>query len=131
MLGQLPEDPERSLSRVAFHVIDGPDPRHVLAKTSDLSAEDLAEISTRLMRMDRASRFGAWTQSALNMIAEHPGRRASDLAEMVGREPAMFKRDVRKLKNLGLTMSLPTGYCLSPRGEGYLESLHEPGSEDI
>ena len=43
----------------------------------------------------------------------------------------MFKRDVRKLKNLGLTMSLPTGYCLSPRGEGYLESLHEPGSEDI
>lgn len=103
----------------------------MLAKTGDLSTDDLAEISTRLTRLDSASRFGAWTQSALNMIAEHPGRRDPDLAEMVGREPAMFKRDVRKLKNLGLTMSLPTGYCPSPRAEAYWKWLHEPGVENM
>ena len=28
-----------------------------------------------------------------------------------------FKRDVRRLKELGLTESLPVGYRLSPRGE--------------
>jgi hypothetical protein len=28
--------------------------------------------------------------------------------------------DVRKLKNLGLTLSLEKGYRLSPRGEAYL-----------
>ena len=31
----------------------------------------------------------------------------------------MFKRDVRKLKELGLTESLPVGYRLSPRGRAY------------
>jgi hypothetical protein len=32
-----------------------------------------------------------------------------------------FTTDVRKLKNLGLTMSLPVGYELSPRGQAYLD----------
>ena len=36
------------------------------------------------------------------------------------REVPAFKRDVRKLKNLGLTISLEVGYRLSPRGEAYL-----------
>jgi hypothetical protein len=31
-----------------------------------------------------------------------------------------LKLDVRKLKNLGLTISLPTGYELSPRGRAFL-----------
>ena len=34
-----------------------------------------------------------------------------------------FKLDVRKLKGLGLTISLGTGYRLSPRGEAYLRHL--------
>ena len=33
-----------------------------------------------------------------------------------------LKRDVRKLKNLGLTLSLRIGYRLSPRGHAYLEA---------
>ena len=37
-----------------------------------------------------------------------------------GRETQPFKLDVRKLKNLGLTISLEVGYRLSPRGEAYL-----------
>ena len=46
--------------------------------------------------------------------------RAADLAAGFGRETQPFKLDVRKLKNLGLTISLEVGYRLSPRGEAYL-----------
>jgi hypothetical protein len=38
----------------------------------------------------------------------------------VGRERPAFKTDVRKLKRLGLTISLDVGYRLSPRGEAFL-----------
>ena len=41
---------------------------------------------------------------------EHPAVRAADLAESFGRERLDFKRDVRKLKELGLTESLEIGY---------------------
>ena len=47
-------------------------------------------------------------------------RAAADLAATFGRETQPFKLDVRKLKNLGLTLSLEVGYRLSPRGEAYL-----------
>ena len=45
------------------------------------------------------------------------GVRAADLARELGTETLVFKRDVRKLKELGLTESLAIGYLLSPRGE--------------
>ena len=63
-----------------------------------------------------------WTLHYLELIREHPQRRAPDLAELVGRETAPFKLDVRKLKNLGLTVSFPVGYEVSPRGLAYLSS---------
>ena len=47
--------------------------------------------------------------------------RAEDLAASIGREKLPFKRDVRKLKELGLTESLEIGYRLSPRGVALLE----------
>jgi len=56
-------------------------------------------------------------------VAEHPARRAPELAALVGRETAAFKLDVRKLKELGLTESLEVGYRLSPRGEALLAHL--------
>ena len=40
--------------------------------------------------------------------------------DAVGRETQPFKTGVRKLKALGLTISLETGYRLSPRGEAFL-----------
>jgi hypothetical protein len=43
----------------------------------------------------------------------------------VGREKLPFKRDVRKLKELGLTESLPVGYRISPRGRALLRRLAE------
>jgi hypothetical protein len=39
---------------------------------------------------------------------------------MAGRERLEFKRDVRKLKELGLTLSLEVGYELSPRGRAFV-----------
>jgi hypothetical protein len=49
--------------------------------------------------------------------------RAEDLAASIGREKLPFKRDVRKLKELGLTESLLVGYRLSPRGRALLDQL--------
>lgn len=105
--------------RIAFHVVPGVDPRDELAATDSLSAEDVAELDRRLDRLDRASSHGPWTRGVLNLIAARPGVRAGDLAEELGRERLPFKADVRKLKNLGLTKSLPVGYELSPRGMAY------------
>ena len=59
----------------------------------------------------------------LELLREHPGVRAGDLAPRVGRATLAFKRDVRKLKELGLTESLEVGYRLAPRGERVLQAL--------
>ncbi len=115
-----PPAADRSLYRVEFRLLDEPDPRAVLAADDNLSADDLQAIATRLERFDGSSGHGPWTHATLRLIADHPGRRAPDLAEMVGRETKPFKLDVRKLKNLGLTLSLKIGYELSPRGIAYL-----------
>ena len=100
----------------------GPDPRAELAAADDLTPADVAELDRRLDRLDRASPTGPWTMSILTAIQAEPGRRAGDLAAAAGREMLRYKADVRKLKALGLTISLPVGYRLSPRGEAYLRS---------
>jgi hypothetical protein len=105
--------------RVQFHAVQGPDPRDELASTTTLTDDDVAELDRRLDRLDRAGSSGPWTMATLAVIADRPAVRAGDLAESVGRERAPFKLDVRKLKNLGLTLSLDVGYRLSPRGEEY------------
>jgi hypothetical protein len=48
--------------------------------------------------------------------------RAADLAQSLRQEKRRFKLDVRKLKELGLTESLPVGYRLSPRGHAVLRA---------
>jgi hypothetical protein len=87
----------------------GPDPR-VALREREPTPEELAAIRARLARM------GDWTYQYLRTIAERPGVRAEDLAASFGREKHPFKLDIRKLKELGLTESLPIGYRLSPRG---------------
>ena len=85
-----------------------------------MSADDIADLTRRLARLDRASAYGRWTMDTLRVIEARPGVRAADLAAAFGRETEPFKLDVRKLKNLGLTLSLEVGYRLSPRGEAFL-----------
>jgi hypothetical protein len=123
LVGQLRGDEDLPVYRIAFHVIDEPDPRSVLAASDALSDADRDEIRRRLDRLDRASKIGPWTGAVLEVIAAQPGTRAADLAEGFGRETLSFKNDVRKLKNLGLTESLEVGYRLSPRGVAYLAGL--------
>ena len=123
VVAQLRGEPGWPVFRVEFRVLDEPDPRKVLANDADLDAAAIAAISARLDRLDDASKHGPWTRDYLRLIADHPEVRAPDLAESVDRETQPFKLDVRKLKNLGLTLSFNPGYRLSPRGEAYLESL--------
>jgi hypothetical protein len=121
LVDDLRGDPALPIRRIRFHVVEEPDPRAVLAADDGVDAAARADIDKRLDRLDRAAAVGAWTRATLALIAEHPGVRAGDLADMVGRDRASFKLDVRKLKNLGLTESLTVGYRLSPRGRAYLE----------
>jgi hypothetical protein len=107
--------------RIELGVV-GPDPR-VALRDELPDAAVLAEIETRLARLDRASSRGPWTLAVLRAIAANPERRAGDLAAELGRERLPFKVDVRKLKELGLTHSLPIGYRLSPRGAAVLAYL--------
>ena len=106
--------------RLAVRPAARPDPRAELAADADLSPDDFAELDRRLARLDRSGSSGPWTAATLAAIRDNPGRRAGDLAATAGRETPPFKLDVRKLKALGLTLSLPVGYRLSPRGEAYL-----------
>jgi len=115
--------------RVEFRRLDEPDPREELAQQDSLGPDDVAAITARLDRLDRASAIGPWTRSTLRLIAANEGVRAPDLAASVGRETAPFKLDVRKLKNLGLTISLRVGYLVSPRGRAYLAAIDGGAAE--
>jgi hypothetical protein len=106
--------------RIRFHLVTEPDPRAELAADDELDDAGTDAITARLDRLDRASKHGPWTRAVLETIAQRPATRAADLAASFGRETQLFKLDVRKLKNLGLTLSLERGYRLSPRGEAYL-----------
>lgn len=97
------------------------DPRAVLAEASALGPGEVDELRGKLARLDRAH-GAAWTLATLRTIQAQPGRRAGDLAPELGwDELREFKLHVRKLKNLGLTLSLPVGYELSPRGVALLK----------
>ncbi len=121
LIADLRGTPDLDLYRIRFHVVDEPDPRSELAADATLTAGDRADIDRRLDRLDRASSHGDWTRETLRLIERRPATRAGDLAAEVGRERLPFKTDVRKLKNLGLTISLAVGYELSPRGQAYLD----------
>jgi hypothetical protein len=90
--------------------------------TGVVSLEELAKLAERLDAMDSRSRTGPWTQATLRAIAARPGVLAAKLARSLGRPRDEFKRDVRKLKNLGLTFSLEIGYRLTPKGEALLRA---------
>lgn len=121
LVADLRGDPTSPVYRIRFHLAPGPDPRDELAAAADLCDEERAELDRRLDRLDRASKHGPWTRQVLQLIDANPAVRAADLAPQAGREELQdFKLDVRKLKALGLTISLGAGYRLSPRGQAYL-----------
>jgi hypothetical protein len=95
-----------------------PDERPDLAADDRLSNADIEAIAARLDRWDGATE--PWTRQYLTMIGANEAVRAPDLAARIGLDVPRFKRRVRQLKGLGLTISLDVGYRLSPRGRAYL-----------
>lgn len=67
--------------------------------------------------------------ASLSRIARQPGVVAKQLAAEAGIERDRFKTDIRKLKAMGLTVSLEVGYRLSPRGAAFLAASLS-GNED-
>jgi len=100
----------------------GEDPRLALRSAVPDDA-GLAELAAAVYRLDASRRTGPWTRQILQWIRDHPAVVSTELAALLGREVAPMKADIRRLKALGLTISLPVGYQLSPRGEAYLASL--------
>ena len=109
----------RRLYRVRFHRI-GDDPRVALRSSVDLTDDEVGEIVAQLARWDSASRTGPWTDRLLRLISARPATVSHVLADGLGTDRARLKRQVRQLKQLGLTESLETGYRVSPRGEAFL-----------
>lgn len=110
---------EGDLYRIRIRLA-GPDPREALREADELTDAETEELAGRLGRLDAHK---VWTRATLELIAAHPGRRAAELANLLGREMLSFKQDVRKLKALGLTESLDIGYRVSPRGKALLARL--------
>jgi hypothetical protein len=104
-----------------------PDPRIALRATPVITSEELRSLKNRLRRLDARASGGPWTTLVLETIRSHPATRAGDLCRLAGQDKEQFKLNVRKLKNLGLTESLGTGYRLSPRGEALLALLQNHG----
>lgn len=118
--------PDRPVFRVGLRHA-GVDPREVLRDTVP-DAREIESILAGLDRLDTASPIGPWTRATLRIIDRHPEVRAPELAARLDRPTPEFKRDVRKLKERGLTESLAIGYRLSPRGEAVLD--HEDGPRE-
>ena len=105
--------PDGDLYRIELH-LEGPDPRVALRERIATGSE-LADLRAKVDRLP-------WGIDYLRAIAERPGVRAEELAASFGVEKRVFKPRVRRLKELGLTISLSPGYRLSPRGEAFLKN---------
>ena len=98
-----------TVTRVEFELTEEP----VAKPLPELSVD---EVAIRLQAIDRRS-AAPWTIGVLTLIRAHPATRAGDLAPEMGWETPAFKANVRKLKRIGLTQSLETGYSLTDLGE--------------
>lgn len=115
-LGKIPEGILYKIS-VRYH---SEDPRIKLREQTSLAADAITTLAAKLARLDQYSTQGNWTAAVLEAIRKHPYLKAAALAELLGKEKEWLKLNIRKLKNLGLTISQPEGYTISPLGEEYL-----------
>lgn len=99
------------------------DPRIALREHTALTEKDLQLLKSKLERLDNYSKEGKWTLAVLKAIRDNPKLRAKDLARRMDKEMDWLKINIRKLKNLGLTISHEVGYTISPLGEFILKKL--------
>jgi hypothetical protein len=108
-----------SLYRIAFHVA-GNDPRTALRDVTDFEPAERQELHRRLTAFDGDT---PWAFQTLQLIASRDGITAGEIAVSIGFEKAALKQKIRKLKELGLTESLLSGYRISPRGRAFLAAI--------
>jgi hypothetical protein len=121
LLDELSQRKEGAIYRVEFGGIS-PDPRMALREALPDELE-LVSLLQKLRKLDASSQTGPWTESALALIGGNPGVLAAILAGWLRMDKLDFKARIRKLKALGLTISLEKGYRLSERGEFVLLRL--------
>lgn len=105
---------EGDFYRIELHY-HGEDPRIALRRNVDK-----AELRTVCEKLDK---MGEWAAPYLRLIGEQPGVHAQILADSSGTEKKLFKGRLRRLKALGLTISLSPGYEVSTRGEAVLRMI--------
>jgi len=112
---QLAAQKEGQIYRIAFE-LDGRDPRDALRNRDAFANAELAALLDNLTSLDRRSKTGRWVRKALQLIRDQDGCTAAALAAALDLQKPLVKARIRKLKELGLTESLPSGYRLSRRG---------------
>jgi hypothetical protein len=105
---------------VRYH---GEDPRIKLRSDVDLSEAQYQQLIKKLQRLDALSKEGPWTKETLVAISKYPQVVSTELAAKLGRERMWLKLNIRKLKNIGLTISHEVGYEISPLGKAVLKQL--------
>lgn len=99
------------------------DPRIKVREQKTLTDSAYAELKNTLVRLDKNSRQGMWTKKVLLAIQKNPHLKAVEVAKLTGFEKQWLKLNIRKLKNLGLTISHEVGYELSPLGKTFVKKL--------
>ncbi|WP_294269420.1 hypothetical protein [uncultured Chryseobacterium sp.] len=110
--------------KIALHY-HAEDPRIKLREQAELSDQQFEDISRKLERLDQYCKNGQWTKQVLVSIKDHPHLPAAGIANLTGFEKEWLKLNIRKLKNMGLTISHTVGYEISPLGSEYLKKLTE------
>lgn len=114
--------PLGDIYKIRFKLV-GEDPRLTLREDNKISVSDFKIITEKLARFDHLSKNGPWTHKVLEVIKNHQGESSAVLAKILKTDQAKLKLNIRKLKNLGLTISLGTGYQISPRGKALIAKL--------
>ncbi len=116
---------DRRLFRIEIRGLDE-DARAALQADGEIDEDAATELAARLARWDRINGIAGYHVRLLEAIAGKPAVPAAQVAAALGIEKLKFKRDARKLKELGLVTSLAVGYRLSPRGNAFLAAGRAP-----
>jgi len=108
---------EGTLFRIRLRYL-GEDPRAALRESADMSEAEANSVAETLSRMDGSV---PWVRRTLELIHSQPGLSAHELAKLLDVPQVKLKGNIRRLKALGLTESLPVGYRLSARGQAWLD----------
>ena len=122
LLAKIDQRAGAKLYRIAFRFRSA-DPRVALREMDCLKPAEIETIARTLERLDGTAPSQRWTRQVMRMIADQSGMTAGGIAAALNIEKNALKRKIRKLKELGLTVSLHRGYRISARGNVVLEAL--------